>query len=400
MSTDPGYHYPERQIGQMSDRFFAIGQGRISGYVSSFLGIMNLLGMLAFKFPTWFTTADLRYEYNIDVLRLTLQACLVASLTFGTLTFVIGRRRVMGTIGIVATLTAIAIGGFAPEPGPVLRENAPSLGLDWLVLDLLGSAIVFVSIEKVWPRYVEQAVLRPYWKLDLAFFAMNHLTIGLLLFVGNHFAPAFFGWAVNQQLQDAMRSLPVAAQAVILVLAADFVQYWVHRSFHEVPFLWRFHAVHHSTLYMDWLAGSRTHFLEVLADRTLVLVPLWLLGPDEAALNVYVVIAGFQAVFIHANFGMDFGVLKQFVATPQFHHWHHSSEQPAIDTNYGVHVTLYDRLFGTYHLPSDKWPAHYGTVSPIPDSLPGQLLYPLLPPRWFEKGRDTANEPDASSPPR
>ncbi len=385
MSTDPDYAYPERQVPDMSGRWFAIGQGRISGYVASFLGVMNLLGMLAFKFPTWFTTADLREVYDVDLLRVVLQACLVTSLTFGTMTFVIGRRRIMGTVGIAATLLAIAIGGWAPEPGR-LDARPVSLGLDWLVLDLLGSALLFVSIEKLLPRYPLQAILRPFWQLDLGFFAMNHLVVGLLLFAGNHFAPWAFGWATNATVQELVRSLPVWGQAVLLLFFADLVQYWVHRSFHEVPFLWRFHAVHHSTEHMDWLAGSRTHLVQVLADRTLVMVPLYLLGPDVAALNVYVVIAGFQAVFVHANVGVDFGWLERVVVTPRFHHWHHSSERPAIDTNYSVHLPIFDRVFRTWHLPDGhRWPAHYGTVTPIPRGFLGQLAYPFLPPAWTER---------------
>ncbi len=340
---------------------------------------MNLLGMLAFKFPTYFTTADLRSVYDVDLLRWILQICLVASLGFGTLTFVLGRRRILGGIGIASTLLAVAIGGWAPEPGR-LDAQPVALGLDWLVLDLLGSALLFVSIEKIRPKYPAQAILRPYWQLDLLFFAMNHLTVGLLLLVGNSFAPWAFGWAVHAGLQGLVLSLPVWGQAILLLVCADFVQYWIHRSFHEIPFLWRFHAVHHSTEYMDWLAGSRTHFVQVLVDRTLVMVPLYLLGASESALNAYVVIAGFQAVFIHANVSASFGPLRYLVVTPQFHHWHHSSEKPAIDTNYCVHTLVFDMLFRTFHLPGDRWPARYGTVTPIPQTFAAQLAYPFLPP--------------------
>jgi lathosterol oxidase len=215
----------------------------------------------------------------------------------------------------------------------------------------------------------------------------------LLVHLSLLFAPWAFGWAVNGTLQAGVLALPVWAQTLVLLACADLVQYWVHRSFHEVPFLWRFHAVHHSTGYMDWLAGSRTHFVQVLADRTLVMVPLYLLGASASALNAYVVIAGFQAVFIHANVAFRFGPLKYLVVTPQFHHWHHSSEKPAIDTNYSVHLPIFDLLFGTFHLPGDRWPAHYGTVTPLPQTFVAQLVYPFLPPEQGEPVPEAKHDP-------
>ncbi len=66
--------------------------------------------------------------------------------------------------------------------------------------------------------------------------------------------------------------------------AADLVQYGVHRAFHRVPALWRFHAIHHSIREMDWLAGSRLHFVDVVVTRALVVLPAFTLGFSEPAL--------------------------------------------------------------------------------------------------------------------
>jgi sterol desaturase/sphingolipid hydroxylase (fatty acid hydroxylase superfamily) len=136
--------------------------------------------------------------------------------------------------------------------------------------------------------------------------------------------------------------------------------------------------VHHSTEHMDWLAGSRSHFLEILVDRSLVMVPLYLLGPDKAALDAYVLFAAAQAVFVHANVRVKFGPLKYLLTTPQFHHWHHSSDKPAIDTNYAVHLPLFDKLFGTFHMPDEHWPIEYGTTKRLPRDFAGQLAYPFV----------------------
>ena len=67
--------------------------------------------------------------------------------------------------------------------------------------------------------------------------------------------------------QQAIAGLPYALELFLAVLVADLVQYAAHRAYHEVPFLWRIHAVHHSTRTLDWLAGSRLHIVELLITR-------------------------------------------------------------------------------------------------------------------------------------
>jgi sterol desaturase/sphingolipid hydroxylase (fatty acid hydroxylase superfamily) len=369
----------------MSNRFLRVGQGRISGYLSAFLGVMSFLTVLCFLYPSVLTTPDLRSMYNPDDIRVLLRIGICVSLGFGLITFAIDLRKRMGAVGILFTLAALALGGWNVHGEPV-QPREVAIGLDWLLLDFLASVVIFTFIEKVIPKYPEQAILRPEWRLDLVYFGFNHLAIGVLLLVGNSFAPMVFGWATNARVQELMTSLPVWVQFVVLVFAADLVQYWIHRAYHEVPWLWKFHAVHHSSEHMDWLAGSRTHFVETLVDRSLIMVPLYLLGPDKAALDAYVVFAALIAVLIHANVAIPFGPLKWLIATPQYHHWHHSSDKPAIDTNYAAHLPLYDRLFGTFHMPHPHWPAEYGTTKRLPRTLWAQVMYPFRATHSLEDG--------------
>lgn len=376
MSAEEPYVYREREVPDMSSRFFAVGQGRISGYASLFLGVMSFLAVLCWRYPEQLTTPELRNVYDPEVLRVVLMVSMWASLGFACVTFVLNRRKRMGAIGMLFTLAAFALGGYTLPAGPVDPRKV-SLGLDWALLDFLLSAAAFIFIEKVIPRYEQQAILRPEWQLDLLYFAVNHLAIGLLLIAGNGFAPRVFGWAVNANVQAFVRGLPLLVQVIALIACADLVQYWIHRMFHETPWLWKFHAVHHSTEHMDWIAGSRSHFVEILVDRSLVMVPLYLLGPDQAALDAYVLFAAVQAVFAHANVRVPFGPLKYVLTTPQFHHWHHSSDKPAIDTNYAVHLPVWDLLFGTFHMPEQHWPVQYGTTKRVPRTFVAQLLYPF-----------------------
>ena len=370
------YVYRQRQVPDMSSRFFAIGQGRISGYMSVALGVMSLLAVLCWRYPEQLTTRELRLVYDPEVLRIVLMVCMWSSLVFGGVTFILDKRKRLGALGVLSTLAAFAFGGYNLPAGPV-DPQAISLGVDWLLIDFLLTGTAFVFIEKLIPRYEGQAILRPAWQLDLFYFSINHLLIGVLLIVGNGFAPRVFGWAVNAHVQALVTSLPIVVQLVLLLVCADLVQYFCHRAFHEVSWLWKFHAVHHSSEHMDWLAGSRSHFVEILVDRSLVMVPLYLLGPDKAALDAYVLFAAVQAVFIHANVRVPFGPLKYVFTTPQFHHWHHSSDKPAIDTNYAVHLPVFDKLFGTYHMPEQHWPVEYGTTKPIPNTFMGQWWYPF-----------------------
>src|SRR5690606_25032200 len=124
-------------------------------------------------------------------------------------------------------------------------------------------------------------------------------------------------------------------QVIEIMLLADLVQYWVHRAFHRIPWLWRFHAVHHSSRALDWLAGSRLHLVDVLITRALILLPLFLLGFTQAALYAWLVIIAFHAVFNHVNLRFRLGALEALLVTPRFHHWHHAVTP--IDRNFAVH---------------------------------------------------------------
>ena len=370
------YDYQPRVTEPMPEKVFVLWEGKISGYVACFLGALSCLAVLCYQYPEYLTTAELRAAYDATLLQVVLKYAMFISLGFGLLTFILQKNRRLGAIGVLLTLTAFALGGYTIKTEEV--EKLPfSFGLDWLILAFLVSAILFIFLEKAFPKYRDQVILRPEWKLDLFYFGINHLLITVLLLVGNYFVASVFGWAVSDGFQQRMQSLPTAVQVIILIFCADFVLYWSHRTFHESPLLWKFHAVHHSVEHMDWMAGSRNHIVQTFVDRCLAMVPLYLLGADKVALDIYVSIAAFQAVYVHANVGIPLGPLRYLVATPQYHHWHHSSQKPAIDTNYAVHMPFYDVLFGSYHMPGDHWPSHYGTTKRLPRTYFGQLLYPF-----------------------
>lgn len=359
------------------DRPLRVGEGRISGYLSVALGTLSLLAILCFMFPDYLTTPSLRAGYDLGVMRKLLAAGMVFSAGFGLLTFMLNRQKRLGALGIILTLVAVYLGGSSVQVGP--RYDAPGyIGLDWFVLDLLASAATFIALEKLLPHRRDQPILRPEFWHDSRYFIFNHLVIGIFLFISVRAVPSLFAWSANAGLQEWFRSLPGYVQFIVVLMTADLMEYATHRAMHEVPALWRFHAVHHSVERMDWMAGSRLHFLEPVVTRTAVMLPAFVLGASDTPLLCYIVWAGFQAGLVHSNFGLNFGPLKYLIATPLFHHWHHGSDREAIDINYAAHLPVLDRLFGTYHMPTDRWPEHYGVVGdPLPKGIWRQFLYPF-----------------------
>lgn len=377
MSKD--YQYKEREIEKDPAREFRFGEGRISGVLSLVLGILSLLAVFAYLYPSYLTTTDLRKAYDAAQLQTVLKYGMYFSLLFGFLTLILNKARYkyFGLAGIALTLIGFALGGYKIPVGAVEPKEL-SLGVDWLILAFLGSTAIFMVLEKLFPKYRDQVIMRPEWDVDLFYFCFNHLAISAILIFGNYHA-THFDWALSASLQESIQSIPIMLQVILIMLSADFVLYWEHRAFHETKILWPIHAVHHSIENIDWLAGSRGHFIQVFSERAMVMIPLYLLGADETALNIYVVFAALQAILIHTNLSLPFGPLKYVFVTPQFHHWHHSSEGPAIDTNYSAHTVIFDWIFGTYHLPGKHWPAEYGTTKRLPRTVIGQILHPFFP---------------------
>ena len=213
----------------------------------------------------------------------------------------------------------------------------------------------------------------------MVYFFVSSLVIQMTTILTLKPAEVIFGWMVSASWRSAIATQNPFVQLLEVMLVTDLVQYWIHRAFHKNPYLWRFHQIHHSTERMDWLAGSRLHIVDVLATRSLTYIPLFALGFSELALVMYGIVVTVQATFIHANVRFRFGLLRYLFVTPQFHHWHHSDQQEAINKNFAVHLPIWDMLFGSFHLLSARWPDNYGvTERRPPDGYFRQFLYPFL----------------------
>lgn len=354
------------------------GRGLVSGVIALSLALLCVLGVLAFHFPEYLTTPQLRQVYSVSAMRTLLFWAMVLAGALALFNIVTARARWLSAAAFALVLLALAMGGHQVEVDPNFPEGTPYIGLDWFILDLLGSALVFVFIEKLFALRKEQPVFRPAWQTDFQHFMVNHMLVGFVLLAVNLLVHKLFGWAAKDGVQAWVRDLPFPVALFLILLVADLVQYWTHRAYHEVPALWRLHAVHHSAKHMDWMAGSRIHVLELILTRTLVLAPIFVLGFSKDVIDAYIVIVGFQAVFNHANVSVRLGPLRYVIVTPNFHHWHHSQDDEAIDRNYAAHFAFLDHLFGTAVQSPREWPARYGVVGDyVPDGFWRQFLFPF-----------------------
>jgi sterol desaturase/sphingolipid hydroxylase (fatty acid hydroxylase superfamily) len=180
-----------------------------------------------------------------------------------------------------------------------------------------------------------------------------------------------------------MSHVPLAIRFVLAVVIGDVGAYWGHRWSHEIPFLWHFHRIHHQAESIDWLVTTRAHPIDMVFMKFCGVALIYCsglaqasLGQGSALMGTYIFLGGLWAYFVHANLGWRFGPLEQWLASPAFHHWHHSNESSqVIDRNYAAIFPWIDRLFGTLHLPSRRWPASYGEkVAPAEPPVPGSAV--------------------------
>jgi sterol desaturase/sphingolipid hydroxylase (fatty acid hydroxylase superfamily) len=272
----------------------------------------------------------------------------------------------------------------AAEPDRPTKSGL-ALGLVTVAALLLGLAtrgagvvgivflfLLFVPLEKLF-AFRPQKVFRRGYLTDLTHLLVNNAltAAGLIVVIVAAMIPFF--WVRRLDIAGA---LPPTVAVIVAALFVFVGQYWAHRLTHQVPFLWRFHAVHHSIENMDWMASARLHPLDQVFTQGAVVVPLYLLGFNGGVFGGVVVFFTLLALFQHANVRLRFPVLRWVINTPEWHHWHHAIDREAINKNFGLPVV--DKLFGTAFMPRDKRPSGFGTREPVPPVGYGRhLAYPF-----------------------
>ena len=253
-----------------------------------------------------------------------------------------------------------------------------------VVISFVALLAVFRALELLRPRDTRLPILRAGFWTDLAYwaftpFATKAFTRLCVIIVVAPIALIAHGELDRNLISNGFgpaSRLPLWLQAVLIIALSDLVSYWMHRLFHGRR-LWKFHAVHHSSVALDWLAAVRVHPINDALMRVASTLPILALGFAPKAVAGVTPVLTLMAILIHANLDWDWGPLRSVIASPRFHRWHHTSEAEGRDKNFAGFLPIWDILFGTYYMPRGRAPEAFGTDAPIPPGLVGQLLYPF-----------------------
>src|ERR1700756_5523408 len=350
-------------IEQKINEFFGdaestgFGSGWWSGILSAFFGFLSFGAVLCLHFPQLLTSPELRAHYPMHVMRMLIQWLIIGAILFGIISSIIRKKKTLAFTGLLLATAAAALGGSSVQINENLH-NGPAIGLDWFLLDMFLMALIYVPLERLWPQYPEQGTFRSEWTLDVVYFMSTHLPIQILSFLVLLPATQAVKYLGVPVLQHQSARMPWRLQFLFAVVVADIAEYFIHLALHKVPFLWRFHAVHHSSKALDWIAGSRSHFVDDTLVRGFILVPL-MLGFSQSIILWYLVFVTLHATWTHCNFGPNAKWLEKFLVMSRYHHWHHTSQKEGVDKKFAIHFPWIDKLFGTYYYP-DHWPDRYG----------------------------------------
>ena len=358
-------------------RLRRFGSGWYAGFFGLVLAIAGFGMVLVLRYPDWLGSPELAAVRESSTFRPVVHVTILAAYALAVISLMLRSRKVLGFTALAVALAAALLGGSNATPRDVEYWGI-FFGLDFFVLNMVLIGLLFAPLERLAPHRRDQRLFRVEWREDLFYFLVSSMLVQAITFLT--FAPSTFildqtSWL--GQARAVVGSQPLIVQVVEIMILTDFAQYWFHRAFHRVPFLWGFHAIHHSTRAMDWLAGSRMHFIEIALLRGVTAIPMLTFGFSPVALQIYVGVVYIYSSLLHANVKGDFDRLGHFVATPRFHHWHHGLEAEAVDKNFAIHFPLFDRLFGTFHMPPGRWPENYGVPEQVPAGYLKQFLYPF-----------------------
>lgn len=236
------------------------------------------------------------------------------------------------------------------------------------------SALTFTLLERWKPYRAGLPIFREGYFVDLIWYTLiQSAFLALLIFDGIiHPLKDALGLSQNGYLH-----LPIWQLWLIFLVTHDFYIYCFHRAQHHNKWLWRTHEAHHSVREVDFLAGSRSHVLEIVINQTIEFMPIFFLLDHETAVTVAALKAMTDAVwgmFIHANLDVKLGWLGYIINGPRLHQWHHAEHREVYYANYSTKFAAFDYIFGTAFNPDYK-PKQWGLPYDYPRDYFAQHVF-------------------------
>jgi sterol desaturase/sphingolipid hydroxylase (fatty acid hydroxylase superfamily) len=242
----------------------------------------------------------------------------------------------------------------------------------------LGLALALFGLERTMPFEPEWNQNDGQMLPDIGHTAISKIAVQILIISLTLLGLAQF--VPEQGAQWWPRHWPLAVQVVLGLVIAEFGLYWSHRWLHEVPLLWRFHAVHHSVKRLWFWNTVRFHFGDTFTSVALGLGTALIAGLPYDIIVWVSAITAYIGLLTHCNVEMRCGWLNYVFNTPELHRWHHSMVPEEGNRNYGENLMIFDHLFRSFFYPDRRPPKVIGIrddMPPMPATLSGQIAYPF-----------------------
>jgi sterol desaturase/sphingolipid hydroxylase (fatty acid hydroxylase superfamily) len=258
-----------------------------------------------------------------------------------------------------------------------------------LVPPIFVASIVWVAVlERVLPYRSDWNRSRGDVLADAAYLPLTSAVIAGMRSMVAALSAWVAGWiSLHYGLSLWPHSWPLLAQLPLAWVVVELFAYWPHRWLHEVPWLWRLHATHHSPERLYWLNATRAHPAEHVFRGCIASLPLAVAGASPELIALSVLSDAVIGLFQHANVDFRLGPLNYVFSAAPVHRWHHSRTRSEADHNYGDSFIFWDLVFGTYYNPRREVEQLGVEGLAFPRAFLAQLASPF---RWRAIERATA----------
>jgi sterol desaturase/sphingolipid hydroxylase (fatty acid hydroxylase superfamily) len=241
-------------------------------------------------------------------------------------------------------------------------------------IGIFVGSIIIILLEKFFPYVKGQKFFREGFFEDFVFYTfIQSFVMGIVI----SYIIEFIDGSLNLSRLQLISHWPVWLQILFFLISHDLYIYWFHRFQHNSPIFWRIHEAHHTNKNVDWLAGSRSHALEILINQTIEFTPIVLLGAAPEVAVIKGMIDALWGMYIHSNIDVRSGKLQYIINGPEMHRWHHADkDDDAYNKNFGTKFAFWDWIFRTAYFPRNEKPKYYGlSYLDFPKNYFKQLLF-------------------------